>query len=831
MHRFVSDVRFALRGFRKRPVQGLLVVVTLAVGLAANAAIFSGLNALILRPLDFPNLPRLVRVIETGPGTEDYDRSNVAPANFLDWERSGALESLIALEWWDGNLRGRELPERVAGYRVSPAFFSSLGIAPLLGRGFLPEEGREGQDRRVVLSHDLWSRAFAEDPQAIGQEVVIDGRSYTIVGVAPPGFRFPEGAEMWAPLVLPAPGAAPRDQHQLAAIAVLGKGQGLAAARAALEVVAKRLQTDHPETNKARGVQVVALQRGFEDSGIRPIMVLWQVAAGLVLLIACVNVANLLLARGAERQRELAVRLALGASRGRIVRQLLTEGLVLAALAIPLALPLGALAARELRRHMPSEIIRFVPGWANIGLDLTTTAFTVALGLVATLFFAALPALRTSRPVLTQTLKEGGRSATVGGARQRGRDALVMAQVAFALTLLVVAGLALSSVHALLDGPQGYDPEHLLTLEVSLPDDRYAEPEARRVFARNVLSRLHELPRVTQVASANVLPGHNANSARPLQVEGDPPIDASNPPSVDYRTVSPEYFATLRLPVVAGRGLDERDDASAMPVAVVSRSMAERYFPGRDPLGRRFRTGGDEAPWVTVVGVCGDVIHQWFSRRNAPTVYRPYAQDARASLAIAARVDGDPETLVTSARQAVSALDPYLPAYNVRSMRRSIRISTIGMQYVAGVMSVFGALAVVLALSGIYGVMSYRVTLRTLEIGVRVALGASGADVLQLTMGQALRLTAAGLALGGVLGFLGARTLSAVLQGAVPFEPTTFALLVGMLGSAAVLAAYLPARRALAVDPAVALRAEEEEPAGAVSTPRSIHECGAFEPG
>ena len=808
MSRLLSDVRFALRGFRKRPLHGLLVVLTLAVGLAANAAIFSGLNALILRPLAFPNLPRLVRVMETAPGTEDYDRYNVAPANFQDWAQSGALESLVALQWWDGNLRGRDLPERVAGFRVSPGFFSSLGIAPLLGRGFLPEEGLEGQDRRVVLGHDLWRRSFAQDPQVVGQEVIIDGQSYTVVGVAPPGFRFPEGAEIWAPLVLPAPGAARRDQHHLGAFGVLGKGRSLAEGRAALEVVAKRLQADHPQTNTSRGVQVVSLQRGFEDSGIRPIMALWQAAAGLVLLIACVNVANLLLARGAERQRELAVRLALGADRGRIVRQLLTEGLVLAALAIPLALPLGALAAREMRRHMPSEIIRFIPGWANIGLDLTTTAFTVALGLVATLFFAAVPALRTSRPVLTETLKEGGRSATVGGARQRGRDALVMAQVAFALTLLVVAGLALSSVHALLEGPQGYDPEKLLTLEVSLPDDRYAEPEARSAFDREVLARFRELPGVTQVASANVLPGRGSNSTRPIQVEGDPPIDASNPPSADYRTVSPEYFATLRLPVVAGRAFNERDDAKAMPVAVVSRSMAERYWPGRDALGRRFRTGGDDEPWLTVVGVCGDVIHHWFSRRNAPTLYRPYDQDPRASLALAVRVDGDPEALVTASRQAVSALDPYLPAYDVRSMRRSIRISTIGMQYVAGVMSVFGALAVVLALSGIYGVMSYRVSLRTLEIGVRVALGASGADVLKLTMGQALRLTGAGLALGGALGVLGARALSSVLQGAVPFEPLTFALLVGMLGSAALLAAFVPARRALAVDPAVALRAE-----------------------
>jgi putative ABC transport system permease protein len=293
-----------------------------------------------------------------------------------------------------------------------------------------------------------------------------------------------------------------------------------------------------------------------------------------------------------------------------------------------------------------------------------------------------------------------------------------------------------------------------------------------------------------------------------VQIEGEPPYDASNPPSVDYRTVSPEYFKALRVPILAGRAFDEGDAASALQVAVISRSMAERYFPGKDPLGRRFRAGDADAPWLTVVGICGDVVHNWFARRHWPTVYRPFDQDPRPIFAAAIRLDGDPDALITSARQAVSALDPQLPAFDVRSMRRSLRISTIGLQYVAGVMGVFGALAVVLALSGIYGVMAYRVSLRTLEIGLRVALGASRADVLKLTMGQALRLTAAGLLLGGALGFLGARTLSSVLQGAVAFSPATFALLTAALAAASLLAAFVPARRALRVDPALALRAE-----------------------
>jgi putative ABC transport system permease protein len=808
MTRFLYDVRFALRGFRKRPVQGVLVALTLAVGLAANAAIFSGLNALVLRSFDFPNLPRLARISETSPSSEVYDRYNVAPANLHDWQASGAFESLVALGWWDANLRGRDLPERVAGFLVSPAFFTSLGITPPLGRGFLPEEGQEGKSRQVVLGHDLWRRSFGADPDVLGQTVTLNGEAYSVVGVAPEGFTFPEGAEVWAPLVLPPPGTAARDRHYLGVFGLLPAGRALDAARATLEVVAQRLQTEYPQTNASRGVEVLDMQRGFEDAGIRPVMGLWEVAAGLVLLIACVNVANLLLARGAERQRELAVRLALGADRRRVVRQLLTEGLVLAGVSIPMALPLGAVASREMRRHMPPEIVRFIPGWSNIGLDLTTVAFTCGLGLVATLLFAALPAVRSSRLTLTDALKEGGRSATVGASRQRGRDALVVAQVAFALTLLVVAGLALKSVHGLLQGPQGYDPDRLLSLRITLPDNRYGEPAARRAFARTVETRLRELPGATQVAFANVLPARPYNVSRPIQVEGEPPYDPSNPPTVDYRTVSPAYFETLRLPVLSGRALSAADDDGTPPVAVVSRSLAERYWPGRDPLGRRFRAGGDDTPWVTVVGVCGDVIQQWFSRRNHPTVYRPYGQNPGPELAFAVRLDGDPDTLLAAARQKTSAVDPYLPAYDVRSMHRSIRISTIGMQYVAGIMSVFGAVAVVLALSGIYGVMSYRTSLRTQEIGVRVALGASRADVMRLAMGQAVWLTAIGLLAGGALGVFGARALSAVLFGAVPFDALTFAAFSGLLGGAALFAAWVPARRALSVDPVAALRAE-----------------------
>jgi len=813
MARLVADARFAVRGMWKRPGLAFLVVTTLTVGLAANAAIFSALNALFLRPLAFSNLPRLVRLWETAPGTDAsdaYDRSNVAPGNFRDWEAqsAGVLETMVALQWWDANLRGQEVAERVQGYRVSPRFFEVLGVSPQAGRGFLAEEGQAGADRRVVLGHDLWQRSFGGDAGIVGRSVIVDGEAHVVVGIAARGFRFPDGAEIWAPLVLPPAGGAPYDRHYLSAIAALVPGRSLDDATSVMALVAQRLQKDHPDTNAARGIAVGRLQKSYQDVGLGPILALWQLAAGLVLLMACINVANLMLARGAERRRELALRLALGAGRGRLVGQLLTEGLVTSLLAVAASVPLSIWAAREMRQHMPAEIARFVPGWDAIRVDGLTFAFSLALGVMATLAFTLVPALRASRPGLVDALKEGGRSATAGAVRQRGRNVLVVAQVAGALALVVVAALAVRSARDFLSGPQGYDPDHLLTLRITLPESRYREPESRRAFARKAEERLSALPGVASAAYANVLPGRPASASRPIQVEGEPAFDRSNPPAVDLRTISPGYFETMRLPIIAGRALAASDDENAHPVALVSRSLARRYWPGRDPLGRRFRLGDEKAPWITVVGVSGDVIHHWASRRNYPTCYRPYAQDPRPDIAVALRTAGDPEALITTARLAIAGVDPYQPAYEVWSMRRAISISTIGIQYVAAIMAVFGGLALVLAISGVYGVMSYRVSLRTLEIGVRVALGASVGDVLHLTMAQALKLTAAGLLIGGGLGLALGRALSSMLIGAIALDVPTLAMATGLLAATAALAAYVPARRALAVDPARALRSE-----------------------
>ncbi len=811
-HHFFGDVRLALRSMWRQRAVSFLLVVTLGLGLGANIAMFTILDAMLLRPLDFPNLDRLVRIWETSPSTESFDQWNISPANFLDFreQSKGTLDALVALEYWNTNLRGNDTPERVSGFKVSPEFFQSLGVKVHSGRAFLAEEGKAGAPPSAVIGHGLWQRAFGGDASVVGRSVVMNGVSHTVVGIAAQGFQFPEGAEIWSPLVLQAPGAAPRDRRFLTAIGFLKPGTSIDRVRAELSTIAKRLEAAHPSVNKARTVRVETLARGFEDQGLRSVLGFFELGAGLVLLIACINVANFLLARGAERRREIAVRQALGAAKARILRQLLTEGLVTALMAMVVALPAAALAARAMKDMMPAEIARFVNGWSNIDLDGRAVLFGMALATLSALLFSLAPARRASNPDLTDALKEGGRASSEGASRQRGRSALVVSQIAAALALVLVASLAARSAWTLIEGPQGYDPENVLALNVSLPEGKYEDLETRRTFVREALARLSEMPGVTTVAATNVLPARNSNSGRRIRAESDTTKEDSELPVADSRTVTPTFFETMKLPLYSGRGIDARDDAAegALPVAVVSRAFAERHWPGLDPLGRRFRAGDADTPMVTVIGVCGDVVHQWFGRRNYPTYYRPYAQEPRLSLTFAVRTSGDPEALAQDARRAVAAADPYQPAFAVWSMKRSIANATIGLRFIASIMTVLSGLALLLALTGVYGVMAYRVSLRTLEIGVRLVLGASRGDVLRLTMGQAAWLTAGGLLIGGATGVALSRLLSSLLKGAVTVDVWTVLTLSGLLAAAALLAAYIPARRSLRVDPARALRAE-----------------------
>lgn len=808
----LEDARFALRTLVKRPSTSLLLLTTLALGLAANAVIFNVLDAVVLRAFAFPNQDRLVRLHETSRDFDGIDLSNVAPGNLIDWQAQsgGVLDQVVGMDWWNASLRGRDSSERVQGHWVGAGFWDALGVAPAQGRGFLAEEAREGQNKKVVLGHALWQRAFGGEPM-LGQTVFIDTEPHVVIGIAPPAFQFPDGTEVWAPLVLPDPAAARRDQRYLSVMGRLAPGRTRQEASAALAVVAERLAREHPKTNAGRGVGVPSFRSGFGDPVLPQILLIWQVAAALVLLIACVNVANLILAQAQERGREMALRTALGAGPGRVARQLLTEGVIVAVVSAAFAMPLVALAARALRESMPAEVARFVPGWHQLGADWRSLLFSALVAVLAACVFSAVPAWRAVRLDLNATLREGGRSVTAGGRRQLGRNILVVGQVTAALALLVVAGDAVRSAKALLDGPQGYEPKGVLTFEVTLSDARYSDAARQRTYVRDVLARLAELPGVESVAATNSLPGRSGFSTRGVAIEGQTLAEGVEPPQVEARVATPGLFATLKLPLVSGRGLEEADTEAGQQVAVVSRAFVERFWPGQDPIGKRFRvvSGDAETPWVSVVGVSGDVIHQWVMRRNAPTFYRPFVQSPGQRLGFALRTtSGDPESLAASVRRVLAGVDIDQPAHQLKSMPRSIQHSTIGLQFIAAIMAAFGVLALVLAVGGVYGVMSYRVSQRTLEIGVRVALGASRGDVLRLTLGQALRLAAIGLPLGAALGWMASRALGSALRGAVAFEPLVLASVATLLATAALVAAFVPARRALAIDPARALRAE-----------------------
>jgi putative ABC transport system permease protein len=632
--------------------------------------------------------------------------------------------------------------------------------------------------------------------------------AYEVVGVAPVGFDFPLGAEIWSPLAFDAASSVNRTSRYLTVIGHLAPGVSIDEARAEMTVVGDRLEREYPRENRGQDVFVHTMTRGLMDEGLGPILALWQTAAVFLLLIACANVASLLVARGVDRQRELAVRMAIGAGRARIVGQLLVESLVLALASVPLALSVAAAGVDLMRSAMPPRIARFVSGWQTLDVDGRLVLFTLALGVVTAVVFGTLPAFQTSRLTLTGALKEGGRGASAGAGRMWWRRALVAGQVALVLPLLLATLLSMVAASRFVSGAQGFDTGNLLTMRVVLPETSYPDEESKRRFTESALERLASLPGVRAATAANTLPSMSANWVRSIEIEGRPAADRFELPSVDSRTITPGYFDTLRLPLVQGRAFTDDDRANTEPVAIVSASMAQRFWPGIDPIGRRFRVAGDgePGPWLAVVGVSGDVIHSWFNRRNAPTIYRPLAQEPTGFLAFGVRTAGVPENLTSAAGAAIRQIDPAQPVFEVMTMERLLSERTIGLQFITSVMGVFGVLALVLALVGIYSAMAYLVSQRRHEIGVRVALGATRRDVLGLVVGQAWRLTAIGVGAGVVLALALTRLIEAGLVGIIAGDARFIALLAFVLGAAGVVAAYVPARRATAIDPIMALR-------------------------
>ena len=807
MDRLTMDLRLALRSLAKRPLLSATVVVTLALGIGTNAAVFGVIDKLVIHPYAMHDVDRVVMPVTTSPASIER-RGTVSPADFLDWRRDlagGTIRHLSAIHWWDANLVGRDEPERVLGFFVSSDFFAALDAVPALGRTFVGEEETLGNDQRVVLSDGLWKRRFGADPAIVGKPVLVDGGARIVVGVMPAGFDFPMKAEMWAPLSFDGETARQRNSHYLTVIGRLADGRSVSDAQAQMAAIAQRLAREHPDTNRQLGARVYTLSAGMVDVGTPPILSLWQAAGLFVLLIACANIANLLLARGAERGREIAIRLALGSSRARIVRNAFLESGLLALAAVPVALGVAWAFLRVLYVFMPGRVVRYIAGWERMGVDGRLVAVTTAIGVLAAIACATLPALQMARGHVGDALKSDGRTGT-GMKGHRLRRGLVVAEIALVLPLLVAAMLSISTVTRYLTNWQGYDPNHVLVLRAVLPEARYAGDDTKRRFVRSSIDAIESVAGVEEVAIANVLPAEDANVVRRIAIAGQPPVDPANAPRADFRAVSPSYFAALRVPILAGRAFTPSDTATSQRVAIVSESMARKHWPQGDAIGHQVRAGSDE--FATVVGVSGDVIHDWFDSRNAPTMFRPITQSPTGDLILAVRTARDPLAIVDDVRRAVASVDRAQPLFDIMSMRQMLAEKTIGLQYIAGLMAVFAVLALVLALLGLYAVMTYLVAQRVREIGVRIALGATASDVTRLTLRQAAWLTIIGVAVGLTLALALGRAMEAGLLGIVSSDARLSAALALALATTALAASYLPARRAASIDPIVALREE-----------------------
>jgi len=806
MDRLLMDVRYAFRSLLKRPTTTATIVTTLALGIGANAAVFGVVDAMLLHPFVMHDVDRIVMPITTSPRFTGH-RETVSAADFLDWRRDlagGTIEHVAATDWWDANLVGRDEPERVLGFRVSAAFFAALDGRAAIGRTFLADEEVAANSKRVVLSDGLWRRRFGADPAIIGQPVLIDGMQWTVVGVMPPSFTFPLMAEVWSPLTFDEKTSRDRTAHYLTVFGRLADGRTLDQARAQMKTIAQRLATDHADTNAQLGANVFTLGRGMADVGVPAVLGLWQAAGLFVLLIACANIANLLLARAAERDREIAIRLALGSSRGRIVRESLLESAILVTLSLPLSLAIAAASLRLMQAMMPARIVRYIAGWNRLGLDAWTAGGTIACAAIAALIFGALPAMHMARGIVADALKSDGR-AGAGPGRQRVRRALVVAEIALALPLLVAAMLSISTIRNFLITWQGYDPNNVLTMRAVLPSSRYPDAASRERFAMLSLERLAAVAGVREAAVGNVIPAVDTNSVRAIEVAGQPIAELSKWPRVDYRVISPHYFDALRMPMLSGRGFTSADQTASERVAIVSESMARKFWPSGRAIGERVRLANGD--WMQIVGICGDVVHDWFDGR-VPTLYRPLPQDPSEALIFALRTAADPLSLVGDARAAIAKVDATQPVFEIMSQRQVLSERTISLQYIAAVMAAFAGLALLLALLGLYAVMTYLVAQRVREIGVRIALGATGRDVTRLTMSQAARLTIIGLAIGLLLAVALSRAMEAGLLGVVSTDLRVTAALAVALGVTALAASYLPARRAARIDPMVALRTE-----------------------
>ena len=819
MDRLRHDLRFALRGLLRRPGFTAVVVLTLALGIGANSAIFSVVNGVLLRPLPYDRPGAVATLWVRWPGNPQGELSQ--PEYWDLREQSRSFTRLAAYASGSLTLTGSGDPERLRTGFMSGDALPLVGVAPARGRAFTPDDDRPGAPVTVLLSDGLWRRRFGADPGVVGQKVILDDQPTTIVGVMPPGFQLPThyagaGMEIWAPLQLdPSIDRSERGWHWVNVMARLRPGVNIASASLEVGALARRMRDTYPDEYKPTfgGFAVIAADDLVGE--VRPAILVLLGAVGLLLLIACANVAGLLLARAEARQREIAVRTALGAGAGRLVRQLLTESVVLALAGGAFGALLADWGVRALVAAAPPTL----PRLEAVGTDGWVLGFTLVVSLVTGILFGLVPALQASRPDLTAALAEGGRSGSSAG-RQRFRRGLVVAQIALALMLVTSAGLLIRSFVRMRGVDPGFDPSHLLTAEVELSSVRYDTSAKIRAFYSELVHRLQTLPGVRSAAAVRALPmtGRLEIGDWSFVVEGrhaNPPVPADRI-NADWQALTPGYFETLRIPVLRGRGIEEQDRTDATPVVVINRTLARQAWPGEDPIGRRILLGGGDVDsvWRTVVGIVGDVRHRGLTATPRPEMYLPHAQfpagtgTAQRTLRIVLRSQGDPAALAGPLRAALAELDPAVPLVDVQTMEQALGAWAAERRLTMILVAAFAALALALGAVGVYGVMAHLVVQRTREIGIRIALGAVPREILALVIGQGAWLAVAGVALGVAGALVASRLLGGLLFEVTPTDPATYAGTALTLLGVAAIAALVPALRATRTDPVEALRSE-----------------------
>ncbi|MFL6277890.1 MAG: ABC transporter permease [Blastocatellia bacterium] len=806
------DLRFAIRTLLKKPGFTFVLVLALALGIGANTAIFSVVNAVLLRPLPYKQADRLVWIWGTDP-KDDIDHEVASPPDYNDWKTQGqSFEEMGAFANTRLTLTGSGEPERYDGAFVTDGFFEVLGVPAARGRTFTPDEDKPNGPRVIILSHGLWQRRFGGDPNVIGQSITINGNPFTVVGVMPAHFKHPRpesnrNAEMWLPLQIDYAKAG-RRSDSLGVIARLKPGLAIEQARAEMTTIAAQLEQQYPASNSGWGTIVVPLHERFVGN-VRPVLVVLLGAVGFLLLIACANVANLLLARAAARQKEMAIRTALGARRWRIVRQLLTESVLLAVVGGALGLLLALWGVEALVALAPGNI----PRLNEVSLDARVLLFTFGVTLLTGVLFGLFPALQAANPNLNETLKEGGRGTTEGGRGGRARRILVVAEVALALVPLIGAGLMVKSFIRLQEVKPGFDPDRVLAVEVYLPRTTYKEGEQATAFYQQLLSRVQNLPGVEDAGAIDTLPLSGGGNVLAFYVEGHVPQPTDKTPDAEARIVTPGYFQTMSIPLLRGRYLSEQDGPKTPRAFVINDTLARRYFGNEDPIGKRMNLGDEkDSDWYTVVGIVQDTRQEGLEAEPYPQMYASNTQEARRSMVLVARTAGDPAKMLPSIRSTVAEMDSTLALNNARTMTQVVSESIARPRFNMLLMSLFAVVALLLAGVGIYGVMAYSVSQRTHEIGVRMALGASTADVLRMVVRQGMGLTLLGVGIGLAGAFVITRLIASLLSGLLfqvgAHDPLTFAGIALLLALVALAACLIPARRATKVDPMVALRYE-----------------------